>query len=151
MFMILALLDVSLSPKTNMMYLLRHQDTSNNPRKHKIILENISFVNLETFENRHFWKNGKDRGREIPTIRLRNSWKSWIWDQFLSTNMKRKFGKLLIYWKMPIFRKCRVAACHPIGGLRPGATVFPRFFVFPLPWFSFVSQTVRSYRQLRKW
>ena len=36
----------------------------------------------------------KDRRRNIPTIRLIKSCKSWIWDQYLSKNMKFKFGNI---------------------------------------------------------
>ena len=36
----------------------------------------------------------KDRGRKIPTIRPIDSSESWIWDQQLPENMKRRFGNM---------------------------------------------------------
>ena len=54
--MISGFLDVSLSPKTNMIYLWRHQDTQNNPRKiptyfHIIIWGDVIFGFFEKFGN----------------------------------------------------------------------------------------------------
>ena len=37
---------------------------------------------------------GKDARPQIPMIRFINSWKAWVWDQNLSTNMK---------WKIDIY------------------------------------------------
>ena len=44
-----------------------------------------------------FWKR---QAPNMPATRLRNSWKAWIWDQYLPENMKWKFGKSLILWTL---------------------------------------------------
>ena len=36
----------------------------------------------------------KDGRRRKPTNRLITSWKSWIWDRYLSDNMRWKFGNM---------------------------------------------------------
>ena len=46
----------------------------------------------------HFENVGKDGRRRMPTIRLIQSWKSWIWDQSLPENMRWEFGKPLKLW-----------------------------------------------------
>ena len=87
--------DVSMSPKTNMIYLWRPQDTSTIPRKIQIRFEVYYFQNLKILELQHFDESiGKDVHRTIPAIRLRISWRSLMWDQSLPENeMKSKFGK----------------------------------------------------------
>ena len=53
--------------------------------------QNIS-TNLRIAEIEIFEIVGKAGTEKKPTIRLINSWKSWIWDQFLPENMKWKCG-----------------------------------------------------------
>ena len=50
--------DVSMGPKTNVIYFWRHQDTPNNPRKN-FIFGNFKIVEISNFENL-----GKDRHRK---------------------------------------------------------------------------------------
>ena len=92
--MISAFSDVSLSPKTNFIYLWRPQDTSNNSRKLPKHSKKM-FRILECLQIDKFGLVGKDGGRKIPTIRPINSCKSWRWDQYLPENMKWIFGKSL--------------------------------------------------------
>ena len=66
------LVDVTMTPQTNIIDLWRHQMTSNNPRKNKSILKNAIFRNiivLDMFVN----DLGKDGARTILKIRLINS------------------------------------------------------------------------------
>ena len=51
----------------------------------------LMFVNVNVLKIQHFdifWKAGH---RKVPLTRLIKSWKSWIWHQYLSKNMKWKF------------------------------------------------------------
>ena len=57
------------------------------------ILKHIIFVN-HIFGNPRNAHIGKDGHRTNPTIRLKSSLKSWIWDQYLPGHMKWKFGNL---------------------------------------------------------
>ena len=41
---------------------------------------------------------GKDGRRQMSKIRLIKHWKSWIWDRYLSKNIKWKFGQSLKLW-----------------------------------------------------
>ena len=67
--MISGLWDGSLSPKTNIIYLWRPQDTSNNPRKsHPSFKSNL--FQCQHFGNQQFWKCWKCGRRQIPTTRL---------------------------------------------------------------------------------
>ena len=45
---------------------------------------------------------GKDGRQTMVKIRLINSWKSWLWDQYLSKDMKWKFGKSLKLLKFQV-------------------------------------------------
>ena len=87
-FMISGFMDVSPSPQTNIMYLWNPQDTSNNPRNPKSCSKKHL---LEIMEIQHCCIFAKDGHRTIPAIRLINSRKSWIWDGYLSENMKWQF------------------------------------------------------------
>ena len=70
-FMISGFLDVSLSPKTNMIYRWGHQDTSINPRKIPNHLKNNNnSENIKKLEIQHFENVGKDVCRTILKIRL---------------------------------------------------------------------------------
>ena len=63
----------------------KHQLTPNNSSESQIIFEkiwNLEILRIETFEN-----VGKDAHREILEIGLINSWKFWIWDQYLQESM----------------------------------------------------------------
>ena len=75
--------DVSLAPKTNCFYLSRPQDAWRNPRKWQRLPNHTSykFQNIGNFKT--FETNCKDGHRKAPTIRLINSWTSWIWNQYL--------------------------------------------------------------------
>ena len=66
----------------------------------------LNFWNLKTLKLRNsemlfseFWKFEKmkieDGHRKVMKFRLEKSWKSWIWVQYLTENMKWKFGKWL--------------------------------------------------------
>ena len=87
------------APKTNIIYLWRHQDTVASPRKSQILFTNIIFVNIKISEIDNL---GKDGRRTFPTTRLINSWKYWKWDQYLPENMKWNFGNMgsLKLWKL---------------------------------------------------
>ena len=61
--MISGLLDVSLSPKTNYVYLRRPQDTSNNLINNLNLFDNHNFVNLRLPESM-FCQFGKDESPE---------------------------------------------------------------------------------------
>ena len=78
--------DVSLSPKTNIIYLWRHQNIKR-PRKYQMISRTYCFGKNIKNEN-----VGKDGHRTIMKIRITFSWKSWIWEQYLPESMKLKFG-----------------------------------------------------------
>ena len=68
--MISAFLDVSLSPKTNIVYLLRHQDTQKNPRKFKNMFGKYYLWKSHVLEIANFGNVGKDGHRNIMNIRL---------------------------------------------------------------------------------
>ena len=75
-------LNVSMTPQTNIIYLWRHHDTPNNSREAHMFFFSESYCG----EN-HFWKSehlkfsDKDGGQKFPTLRLLISWRSWIWAQ----------------------------------------------------------------------
>ena len=52
--MLLALLDVSTTPKTNVIYMWRHQDTSNAERRFQSMFDIYCFVNLKVFQIQSF-------------------------------------------------------------------------------------------------
>ena len=64
--MVLGFSDVSMTPKTNSMYLWQHQDSPANPRKNTILLKHIILF----LESSKFWKLGtfiyKRRGSDNP-------------------------------------------------------------------------------------
>ena len=53
--------------------------------------KNLKNSKIKTFRWTRF---GTDAPRKMMEIRLNNSWKSWIWDQYLSNNTKWKFGNI---------------------------------------------------------
>ena len=55
-----------MTPKTNIIYLWRHQDAQNNSRKSNIIFEKNMFGKFQQFGNRKFWKFWKRRGLTNP-------------------------------------------------------------------------------------
>ena len=61
-----------------------------------MFLKNSIFINLENIQIR-FSKFGPDLEKtgaeQNPTIRVMKTWKSWIWDRYLSKSMKLTFGK----------------------------------------------------------
>ena len=85
-FMISGFSDVSTTPKTNIIYFLRHQDTQINPRYTPIMFKNSIYGNINTLEI--------ENCRTILKIRLTKCWTSWIWDQYLPENMKWNFGNM---------------------------------------------------------
>ena len=58
-----------------------------------MFLGSILLGNLEILWIESFICFGKDRGRQIPKIRLFFG-KPWIWDKYLPNNMKWKFGNM---------------------------------------------------------
>ena len=72
----------------------RHHDIITHPRKNTNRFWEILFVEIS-----NCWKSkmilfGRDGRRELSTIRLINSWRSWIWEQYLPEDMKWKIGDL---------------------------------------------------------
>ena len=55
-----------------------------------ININNLEIDNCPIWE--HIWKRWAPNNHK--NIRV-NKFKSWIWDQYLSKNMKSKFGKML--------------------------------------------------------
>ena len=74
--------------------------------KHMIV-GNRTFSKIGTFE--HVGHDGRE-GRTILKIRLINSWKSWIWEQYLATNMKWICESLKLWkrWKLIHFSNFEV-------------------------------------------
>ena len=68
--MISGLLDVSMTPKTNIAYLLRPQVTSNDQRKPTSCLENLIVGNFNVLVIEHFESFGNDGNRQTLKIRL---------------------------------------------------------------------------------
>ena len=66
------------------------------PREHQeipgTISKHIIFLNLKIVETQQIDDFGKDGHRKMMKIRLTNSWKSWIWEQYLSKNVKFECG-----------------------------------------------------------
>ena len=95
-FMISGFSGVSLTPQTNTIYLWRHQDTSNNPKKPESFLTHIMLENINILEIDNVGSCGKERGRKIPNILNMGSISSReheietlaIWEQYLPTNIK---------------------------------------------------------------
>ena len=92
-FMIVGFSDVSMTPKTDIIYLWRNQSAENNSRKNPNRFRAISLLQISSFGNRQFWKCRKRRAK-IPTIRLISSWKSWAWYQYFPKHMKFMFWNL---------------------------------------------------------
>ena len=79
--MISGLLNVSQSPKTNIIHLWRAQDALNNPRNNPNTFSKvIIFIDLKLLGIQCFEKLGKDERRTILEFHL--------WDQYLPENMK---------------------------------------------------------------
>ena len=70
------------------------KETSNNPRKSQIIAWTYCFWKSQTCKNQKVGKC-KRRTPDIMKIRLKTSCKSWMWDEYLSKNMKLAFGTIL--------------------------------------------------------
>ena len=70
MFMIAGFLDVSLSPKTNIILALGPQKTSNHPRKFQTISKHI-FRKRKLSESEHVENVGKEGHRTIMKIRVK--------------------------------------------------------------------------------
>ena len=67
------------SPETNIIYLRRRQDTSNNSIKiPETFLKHISLINVDILEAQHFDIVRKDGHRQMMKIRIKKSPKSWI-------------------------------------------------------------------------
>ena len=97
-------LDMSPSPKTNIIYLWRPQDTFKNPRKSKFLWRTIICMNFKPLDIHNFENFWKDRHRQIPTTRLITSWKPWIWDQYLS----KIWNGSLVIWDRWIFETLKL-------------------------------------------
>ena len=71
----------------------------------KSFLKSIICINLFV-ENPTVWFVRNGGHRKIPTAHLIQSWKSWIWDQYLSKNMTWKFGNMgsLNLWNFEILK-----------------------------------------------
>ena len=89
--MISGLLDMSLSPKTKIIYLWRPHDTSTNPGKSKIILEKYY---LGEIQNYGFQQVLKRWAPTNPDESSHKSWKSRIWDQYLSKTRNGNLGNI---------------------------------------------------------
>ena len=76
-----------MTPKTNTIYLWKHQDTQNNSRKSKIIVENRILGNINIWEIEHF-ENVERRGPTNIEVLSNIFGKYWVWEQHLSKNMK---------------------------------------------------------------
>ena len=85
--------NLSPSPKTNSIYLWRHQDIFKKPIKKKPwrILPKYYFHKYQIFVFHFFVILGKDGRRKIPPVRPIKSWKSLIWDQYLLESTKLFF------------------------------------------------------------
>ena len=62
---------------------------------------NVGIIQVRSFKNQGLhrcWEHvdsfRKDGRRKVTTIRLIKSWRSWIWDQHLSTSIKWGFGNM---------------------------------------------------------
>ena len=81
-----------------------------------IFSEHIIFANLECLEIHIFVNFGKGGHRQMMKSRLKTSWKSWIWDQYLPENNLKSEGVLV---KQPISsRGSRDANLHGIWALK---------------------------------
>ena len=81
-----------MTPQTSYWKLWRHQMAPTISRTiPKPFSQKIMFGNVKLLEHCFcflFWETRKEVDRQNPTIRLVDSWKSWIWDQYLSKSMK---------------------------------------------------------------
>ena len=93
-FMIFGLWDVSMTPQTNIIYLMRHRNISDNLRKSQICLESSIFINLKISETQQF-ETSENAGTETSP---RSAWKIFKILKILnmgsisSKNTKCKFG-----------------------------------------------------------
>ena len=96
--MISGFLDVSMTRKTNIINLLRHQDTSQNPRKFSNAFFNFSFCgNITMLETEKNWR--KDGGRSVGNLKygidiFQKIWNGTlvIWDQYFLNNIRWFFN-----------------------------------------------------------
>lgn len=91
--MMSGLLNMSPSPKANITYLLRHQDTLKIQEKPSAIFRTHVVINIKNSEITAFINFRKDGRRKVLPTSLIKPWKSWTWDQYLPGSMKWKFGK----------------------------------------------------------
>ena len=84
-----------LSPKTNIIYLWRPQDTSNHLRKNNSFLEHVIVGNIKISGIHKFECFGKEVHHEKSRDACNKLLKSWMWDQYIPTNMQWQFGKSL--------------------------------------------------------
>ena len=109
-FMIFGFWDASTTPKTNIIYLWRHQDTSTNTRKIPNPFRKYYCQKYQKLGTRNCWKLWKRWGsnktedsfntfwnswmwdQHVPEDVNGILWKSWIWEQYLSKSMKWKFS-----------------------------------------------------------
>ena len=93
------LLDVSPSRKANIMYLLETPGYLKTIKKNfPNMFANYGVYKSQNFETPECWHCSKRRAPKIPTICRTTSWKYWIWDPYLSENIKCTFGKSLELW-----------------------------------------------------
>ena len=67
-------------------------DVSLNNLREPPIFQRVLFYKSQSVGNHDFCKFGKRRAPKIMKVRLRISWKSGRWDQYLPENMKWKCG-----------------------------------------------------------
>ena len=104
--MISGFLEVSTTPKTNYLYLWRHQDTFNNPRKNASHVLVILFrIRIKQLQINNFENVGTDacRTKKNMNIRLKLSWESWTQDQHLPENTKCIFVNMH-HWNFKTLR-----------------------------------------------
>ena len=100
-----------------------------NQEQSPIVFEQNHFIHLHILESYNFQSCGQDGRRQIPTTRLINSWKSWIWDQYLPENMKWKFGKSLELWNQETLKPTEsLKPRHPLPLNIPTSTPAPNLF-----------------------
>ena len=80
--------------KTYIIYPWGHQDTSNNLRKTQDHFRKQICWGILKISESHFWNLWKYVCRNFLKFRLINSRRFWIWDQYLSKNMKSKLGNV---------------------------------------------------------
>ena len=91
--MISEFVDVSLAPKTICFILWDTRTPKTKQENPWNVFKHIIFTNIKISEIENVVIFRKDGHRQILESRLRNSWTSWIWDQYLPESMKWKIGK----------------------------------------------------------